>query len=163
MTARWILAATLMTGSSAFAGLPNPVELHLRVHDAIHDQIRRDVRRLVRVPLRLHAAHREALREFAGRASWDRAHRHYHDVYRLPVVIDGRRDYRSYSYCNGHAAFNVSVELPYLAIEIGRPTHYQRRVYDRRYRDRGYGCHEQRSQRDRHCDDDCHDDDDWDD
>lgn len=37
---------------------------------------------------------------YYGRAYY-RDHRHYHTIYRFPVVEDGHRTYRPYSYCNG--------------------------------------------------------------
>ena len=120
----WSLAPILLVG--LFATSPVSAEpqyggsRHVQRHDQYceHDQHRRGYRQGHRnhrnhhyqprqhrnsrfdVPRRINN-HRSYSDYYYGRAYY-RDHGHYHNVYRFPVVEDGRRTYRPYSYCNGN-------------------------------------------------------------
>lgn len=99
-----VAATALIAAGGLFAApaaradfpLPLPHEIHREVRAHVHDALRT----LGRIPAEIHRNHVQNLEVFLGGHVYYAPHRHNHATYNFPVSIDGRVDYRPYSYCN---------------------------------------------------------------
>lgn len=83
------------------------------------------------VPRHISHAEDDFYEPYHSRRVYDRGHRHYHEVYVFPVIVDNVVRYRPYSYCEDRLVLSGSLRLPRLAIDFD---FHDRDDYD--YRDR---------------------------
>lgn len=71
-----------------------------------------------RVPRRFVQQHRRAYRQHYRGRVFNRAHGHYHEVYRFPVYLRGRVVYQPFAYCGDQVYFGRTAPLPRLAFGL---------------------------------------------
>ncbi|MEO8197354.1 MAG: hypothetical protein ABI689_11610 [Thermoanaerobaculia bacterium] len=94
-----LVAGALFAAPAARADFPfppTPHELHHELRGLVHDVLRT----LDRIPVQIHRDVVGNLGVFLVGNAYYGQHRHYHSTYSFPVWIDGRVDYRPYTYCN---------------------------------------------------------------
>lgn len=97
-----LVAGTLFAAAPASAGPPSPREVHRQVRGHLLDVLGgiHDLARVLDpIPLFLEVATRGELEVYFDGQEFYGPHRHYHDVYSFPVLVDGVVVYRPHVYC----------------------------------------------------------------
>ena len=114
LSAPVVAGVLLFTGAlavprAASAGVPSPRQVHREIHEHLFDVLEgvHDVLRVLDdVPVILDSLARRDFVAYYGGSEYYGPHRHYHEVYRFPIRLDGRVIYRPHAYCGDRLFVN---------------------------------------------------------
>lgn len=160
-TAALLVAGTFFAAAPASAGPPSPREVHRQVRGHLLDVLGgiHDLARVLDpIPLFLEVATRGDLEVYFDGQEYYGPHRHYHDVYSFPVLVDGVVVYRPHVYCDARLFSGVGGYYPRNNIYYRSDEFRSHRGYDRDHHwdhrwDRGRRESDRDRSRDRYRDD----------